>query len=88
MVPKQSVTTIKDESGGDDSKPAVGQLLEPKGESTSAMLVPQLKLDANGEMIIDEKTLEIETTAEVEARKVLANSSLILMDETTGAPQS
>jgi len=46
--------------------------------------VPQLKLDANGEMIIDEKTLEIETTAEVEARKVLANSSLILMDETTG----
>nr|NP_609643.2 B double prime 1, isoform A [Drosophila melanogaster]AAF53291.2 B double prime 1, isoform A [Drosophila melanogaster]ACX61599.1 FI12401p [Drosophila melanogaster] len=84
MVPKQSVTTIKDESGGDDSKPAVSQLLEPKGESTSAMLVPQLKLDANGEMIIDEKTLEIETTAEVEARKVLANSSLILMDETTG----
>ncbi|XP_037708330.1 transcription factor TFIIIB component B'' [Drosophila subpulchrella] len=84
MVPKQAVTTIKDESNGDEAKPSTDQLLEAKGESTSAMLVPQLKLDANGEMIIDEKTLEIETTAEVEARKVLANSSLILMDETTG----
>jgi len=84
MVPKQAVTTIKDESNGDEAKPSTDQLLETKGESTSAMLVPQLKLDANGEMIIDEKTLEIETTAEVEARKVLANSSLILMDETTG----
>ncbi|XP_016998538.2 transcription factor TFIIIB component B'' homolog [Drosophila takahashii] len=84
MVPKQAVTTIKDESNGDEAKPATDQLLEAKGESTAAMLVPQLKLDANGEMIIDEKTLEIETTAEVEARKVLANSSLILMDETTG----
>ncbi|XP_017132668.1 transcription factor TFIIIB component B'' [Drosophila elegans] len=84
MVPKQSVTTIKDESNGEDAKPSSDQLLEAKGEGASAMLVPQLKLDANGEMIIDEKTLEIETTAEVEARKVLANSSLILMDETTG----
>ncbi|XP_017047970.2 transcription factor TFIIIB component B'' [Drosophila ficusphila] len=84
MVPKQSVTTIKDESNGEDAKPSKDQLLEAKGEPTSTMLVPQLKLDANGEMIIDEKTLEIETTAEVEARKVLANSSLILMDETTG----
>ncbi|XP_017076083.2 transcription factor TFIIIB component B'' homolog [Drosophila eugracilis] len=84
MVPKQAVTTIKDETNGDEAKPSMAQLLEAKGESTTAMLVPQLKLDANGEMIIDEKTLEIETTAEVEARKVLANSSLILMDETTG----
>ncbi|KAH8305413.1 hypothetical protein KR018_002811 [Drosophila ironensis] len=84
MQPKQPVTTIKDETSSEDSKPTAEQLLEAKGEPTSAMPVPQLKLDANGEMIIDEKTLEIETTAEVEARKVLANSSLILMDETTG----
>ncbi|XP_017030038.1 transcription factor TFIIIB component B'' homolog [Drosophila kikkawai] len=84
MVPKQSVTMIKDESNGEDAKPSTDQLLEPKGEAANSMPVPQLKLDANGEMIIDEKTLEIETTAEVEARKVLANSSLILMDETTG----
>ncbi|KAI8043822.1 hypothetical protein M5D96_005160, partial [Drosophila gunungcola] len=71
MVPKQSVTTIKDESNGEDAKPSSDQLLEAKGEGASAMLVPQLKLDANGEMIIDEKTLEIETTAEVEARKII-----------------
>ncbi|KAH8260029.1 hypothetical protein KR026_001016 [Drosophila bipectinata] len=84
MKPKQAITTIKNETTGEEAKPTTDQLLEAKTESTSAMPVPQLKLDANGEMIIDEKTLEIETTAEVEARKVLANSSLILMDETTG----
>lgn len=93
MEQKPLVTTIKAEANGssigsvDDSKPTSDELLEAKTEpaaSTTAMPVPQLKLDANGEMIIDEKTLEIETTAEVEARKVLANSSLILMDETTG----
>ncbi|XP_068150523.1 uncharacterized protein Bdp1 [Drosophila tropicalis] len=91
MEQKPLVTTIKAESNGDngdsaaEAKPNADHLLEAKQEATTtAMPVPQLKLDANGEMIIDEKTLEIETTAEVEARKVLANSSLILMDETTG----
>ncbi|KAH8403320.1 hypothetical protein KR222_010350 [Zaprionus bogoriensis] len=94
MEQKPLVTTIKAETasvnGSDDAKPTPTEVLEAKtesaagGASASAMPVPQLKLDANGEMIIDEKTLEIETTAEVEARKVLANSSLILMDETTG----
>ncbi|TDG43351.1 hypothetical protein AWZ03_010219 [Drosophila navojoa] len=93
MEQKPLMTTIKAEANGssvgsvDESKPTSDELLEAKTEltaTTAAMPVPQLKLDANGEMIIDEKTLEIETTAEVEARKVLANSSLILMDETTG----
>ncbi|KAH8376890.1 hypothetical protein KR093_001921 [Drosophila rubida] len=91
MEQKPLVTTIKAEANGsihsEESKPTKAELLEAKTEdaaASSAMPVPQLKLDANGEMIIDEKTLEIETTAEVEARKVLANSSLILMDETTG----
>ncbi|EDW57748.1 transcription factor TFIIIB component B'' homolog [Drosophila virilis] len=94
MEQKPVVTTIKAEASGsssvsdisDESKPTSAELLETKTEpsANAAMPVPQLKLDANGEMIIDEKTLEIETTAEVEARKVLANSSLILMDETTG----
>ncbi|ALC39965.1 CG9305 [Drosophila busckii] len=86
MEQKPLVTTIKAEtsSNADESKPTGAELLETKAEPAGAMPVPQLKLDANGEMIIDEKTLEIETTAEVEARKVLANSSLILMDETTG----
>ncbi|XP_030376841.1 transcription factor TFIIIB component B'' homolog [Scaptodrosophila lebanonensis] len=84
MEQKPTVTTIKAETTAtlDDAKPTKQQLLVAKTEA--ALPVPQLKLDANGEMIIDEKTLEIETTAEVEARKVLANSSLIQMDETTG----
>ncbi|XP_073823252.1 transcription factor TFIIIB component B'' homolog Bdp1 [Musca autumnalis] len=53
-------------------------------DKEEAMPVPQLKLNSNGELILDDKSLVIETTAEQEARKVLANSSLIYLDENTG----
>lgn len=49
------------------------------------ILVPQLKIGLNGEVIIDEQSLEIQTTAEKEAKKVLSNSSCIFMDEFTGS---
>lgn len=55
-----------------------------KDDGEEAMPVPQLKLNSNGELILDDKSLVIETTAEQEARKVLANSSLIYLDENTG----
>ncbi|KAL5285253.1 BDP1 family protein [Megaselia abdita] len=59
----------------------------PPVEETSAtpILVPQLKIGLNGEVIIDEQSLEIQTTAEKEAKKVLSNSSCIFMDEFTGS---
>ncbi|GAB0094854.1 transcription factor TFIIIB component B'' [Sergentomyia squamirostris] len=46
-----------------------------------AMPVPQLKLGPNGEMILDEKSLVIETTGDREARKTLANASIVYDDE-------
>lgn len=52
--------------------------------AAASLPVPQLKLNSNGELILDDKSLEIETTAEQEARKTLANSSLIFLDENTG----
>lgn len=47
--------------------------------------VPQLKLDVNGEIILDEKSLVIETTANKEAREVLASSDVVYDDEFSGS---
>ncbi|CAD6997038.1 transcription factor TFIIIB component B'' [Ceratitis capitata] len=87
MEKRSTLPAVKKESTPDvnDTKPLI---VESKGDAadgaSNAMPVPQLKLNANGDLILDEKTLEIETTAEQEARKVLANSSLIFLDENTG----
>lgn len=58
---------------------------EEEDSSEAPILVPQLKIGMNGEVIIDEQSLEIQTTAEKEAKKVLSNSSCIFMDEFTGS---
>lgn len=47
--------------------------------------VPQLKLGANGEIVLDEKSLVIETTGEKEAREILANSDVVYDDEFSGS---
>lgn len=47
--------------------------------------VPQLKLDANGEIILDEKSLVIETTGNKEAREMLANTDVVYDDEFSGS---
>ncbi|XP_037958047.1 transcription factor TFIIIB component B'' homolog isoform X2 [Teleopsis dalmanni] len=59
-------------------------LKNEESNNNSTAPVPQLKLNAQGELVLDDKSLEIETTAEQEARKILANSSLIYVDENTG----
>ncbi|XP_018783379.1 PREDICTED: uncharacterized protein LOC108965424 [Bactrocera latifrons] len=87
MEKRNTISTIKKEPTIDenDTKLATADSkVEVDDEANNAMPVPQLKLNANGDLILDEKTLEIETTAEQEARKVLANSSLIFLDENTG----
>lgn len=52
------------------------------------MPVPQLKLGPNGEIILDEQSLVIETTRGKEAREALANSSLIYDDEFSGSKRN
>lgn len=49
------------------------------------MPVPQLKLGPNGEIVLDEKSLIIETTGDKEAREALANSDVIYDDEFSGS---
>lgn len=58
-----------------------------KSETTDTVTgpVPQLKLDANGEIILDEKSLVIETTGDKEAREMLANSDVVYDDEFSGS---
>lgn len=49
------------------------------------MPVPQLKLGPNGEIVLDEKSLVIETTGDKEAREKLANSDIVYDDEFSGS---
>ncbi|XP_039950473.1 transcription factor TFIIIB component B'' homolog [Bactrocera neohumeralis] len=85
MEKRNTISTIKKEPTIDENDTKLADSkVEVGDEANNAMPVPQLKLNANGDLILDEKTLEIETTAEQEARKVLANSSLIFLDENTG----
>lgn len=46
--------------------------------------VPQLKLGPNGEIVLDEKSLVIETTGDKEARETLANADIVYDDEFSG----
>lgn len=48
------------------------------------MPVPQLKLGPNGEIVLDEKSLVIETTGDKEARITLANADIVYDDEFSG----
>lgn len=84
--PNPSVKLEQSEAATNDVKPFTEKVEKDTDSSADgeAIPVPQLKLNAKGELILDDKSLVIETTAEQEARKVLANSSLIYLDENTG----
>lgn len=56
---------------------------EPKEETP--MPVPQLKLGPDGEIILDEQSLVIETTTGKEARETLANADIVYDDEFNGS---
>lgn len=54
-------------------------------ENSNSMPVPQLKLGPNGEMMLDEKSLVIETTGDKEARQSIANFDVVFHDEFSGS---
>lgn len=83
-----SVSSAKSKSSGSlKSEPSTGPVKTEMGENTDGVTgpVPQLKLDANGEIILDEKSLVIETTGNKEAREILANSDVVYDDEFSGS---
>lgn len=79
-----SVTSVKTI----DSRSSIKSETSVKSESADSevnMPVPQLKLGPNGEIILDEKSLVIETTGDKEARAMLANSDVVYDDEFSGS---
>lgn len=56
-----------------------------KQKTDTSIPVPQLKLGPNGEIILDEKSLIIETTTDKEARECIAKSEIFYVDEFNGS---
>lgn len=76
---RKSLTSLKSEPA--PRRPPV----KSEKPTVEPMPVPQLKLGANGEIVLDEKSLVIETTGDKVAREVLANSEIIYDDEFSGS---
>uniref|UniRef100_A0A1B0CLB2 Myb-like domain-containing protein n=2 Tax=Lutzomyia longipalpis TaxID=7200 RepID=A0A1B0CLB2_LUTLO len=70
-----SQKSLKSENENNPEKEKPPPEEEVKVKEETAMPVPQLKLGPNGEMILDEKSLVIETTGDREARETLANAN-------------
>lgn len=56
----------------------------PEVKTPSAMPVPQLRLNANGEMVLDETTLVIENEQQKQNRILLANNTVVYHDDLSG----
>lgn len=78
-----SIRTIISRDMSVKSEPQVKA--ENNDSNQEAMPVPQLKLGPNGEIVLDEKSLVIETTGNKEAREMLAKSDIIYDDEFSGS---
>lgn len=62
----------------------VEALPTPEIKSQSAMPVPQLRLNANGEMVLDETTLLIENEQQKQNRILLAKNTVVYHDDLSG----
>lgn len=83
-----SVTSVRTIESRTSSVKTESSVKSESAESESNMPVPQLKLGPNGEIILDEKSLVIETTGDKEARAILANSDVVYDDEFSGSAYS
>lgn len=77
---RKSLTSLKSEPP--PKQPVKTEHVEA---AVDPMPVPQLKLGANGEIVLDEKSLVIETTGDKVAREVLAKSDIVYDDEFSGS---
>lgn len=80
-----SVTSVRTIDSRNSSVKTESSVKSESAESETNMPVPQLKLGPNGEIILDEKSLVIETTGDKEARAMLANSDVVYDDEFSGS---
>ena len=59
-------------------------VIKPKDEPPAAMPVPQLRLNANGDMVLDETSLVIENEQQKQNRILLATSNVVYDDDLSG----
>lgn len=78
---------MKPRSPHKSEKPKKIELLEEPvkeeidSQPATAMPVPQLRLNANGEMVLDETSLVVENEQQKQARILLANTNIVYDDE-------
>lgn len=77
---RQSSTSQKSSTG---SRPSVNE--SRPAPPVMPTCVPQLKLGLNGDIVIDEKSLVIQTTGDIAAQEALANSDIVYDDEYSGS---
>ncbi|XP_070495605.1 enolase-phosphatase E1 [Chironomus tepperi] len=56
----------------------------PPKEESNAIAVPQLKLNADGELVLDEASLVVENEEQKKNRMILANTNVVYHDELSG----
>lgn len=85
LVSRSSSSNVSSHGAGSSGRTLLSAKKEPLDEPPMMMPVPQLKLGPNGEIVLDEKSLVIETTGDKEARAALANAEIVYDDEFSGS---
>lgn len=86
LVSRSSSSNVSSHGAGSSGRTLLSAKKERADEEQPMMMpVPQLKLGPNGEIVLDEKSLVIETTGDKEARAALANAEIVYDDEFSGS---
>lgn len=81
-----SISSVRTISSRGSSLQNVSKVKSENTDSNQeSMPVPQLKLGPNGEIVLDEQSLVIETTKNKEAREMLEKSDIVYDDEFSGS---
>lgn len=86
MSDTSSISSVRTVNSRNSSVQNVSKVKSENTDSNQdAMPVPQLKLGPNGEIVLDEQSLVIETTKNKEAREMLEKSDIVYDDEFSGS---
>ncbi|CAG9803292.1 unnamed protein product [Chironomus riparius] len=84
MKPRATPTTKERSPKKIDLTMDLPPFTPPPIEASSAIAVPQLKLNADGELVLDEASLVVENEEQKKNRILLANTNVVYHDELSG----
>ncbi|KAL7030808.1 hypothetical protein ACKWTF_006795 [Chironomus riparius] len=84
MKPRATPTTKERSPKKIDLTMDLPPITPPPIETSSAIAVPQLKLNADGELVLDEASLVVENEEQKKNRILLANTNVVYHDELSG----